>query len=191
MPVVLAVGHLSPPRDDEETLSPVRGSDVGSTEIEPDRIVPRFGKVSENGSQSARSERCDVLHDDDAGSKLASDARELEPQTAALTCEASALPCVRHVLAGEPTAEDVDGGRISGDGSHVVESKSVGPVSREDAAAPRIGLALPRRLTVESSIAQRAFNPEVKAADAAEERADAEHHRTPARRASITARRSA
>jgi len=82
----------SPPRDDEESLAAVRSANVGSSNVEPDRIIPRFGKVSENGVQPPRSEHCDVLHDDDARSKVANDSRELEPQTASLTREASALP---------------------------------------------------------------------------------------------------
>jgi len=87
----------------------VRRSNVRGAEIKPERIIPRFGKVSENDVQPPRQESCDVLHDDDARSKNASDARELEPQTAALACEASAFPSDRHVLTGEAAAEDVDG----------------------------------------------------------------------------------
>jgi len=110
--------------------------DIGSAEIEPERIIPRFGKVSENTVQPTRQERCDVLHDNDAGSNLASDTRELEPQTATRACEASAFPCARHVLTREAAAEDVDARGIGTDGSHVVISKSIGPVSCEDSAAP-------------------------------------------------------
>lgn len=64
----VGVFHIASPRDDEESLASVWRPDIGSADIEPDRIIPRFGKASENGVQSPRSERCDVLHDDDSGS---------------------------------------------------------------------------------------------------------------------------
>jgi hypothetical protein len=141
----VGVFQFAPPSDDEQPLASMRGSHVGSAQIEPDRIIPRLGKASENGVQPPSSERCDVLHDDDAGSKVAHDAGELEPETRALTREASALPCVRHVLTGEAATEDIDAGRVGSDGSHVVVSTSARPVSGEDAATPRVCLALPER----------------------------------------------
>lgn len=87
----------------------MRRSHVGGAKIEPERIIPRFGKRPEYNIKPPNSESCDVLHDDDSRSKLANDSHELEPQTASLACEASALPGERQVLTGEPAFEDVDG----------------------------------------------------------------------------------
>ena len=161
----------------------MRRSNVRGAEIEPERIIPRFGKVSENDVQPPRQESCDVLHDDDARSKNASDARELEPQTAALACEASAFPSDRHVLTREPAAEDVNAGSVGADASHVVISKSVRPVSRKDAATPRVLFALPDRRDIVASITKRTFKAEIQTADTREQRPDGES----ARHASTTA----
>jgi len=155
----VGVGHHEEPRPF------VWSANVRSSKIEPNRIIPRFGKLTEHGVEPARSERRDVLHDNDARSSLANDSCELEPQTASRTREARSRSSERHVLAGEATAEDVDSGRVGANGSHVVISKSVGPVSREDAAAPRVLLALPDRRDIESLIAQSAFEPEVEPAN--------------------------
>ena len=72
-----AVAHV--PRDDEDALATVRSAHIGGAEIEPERIIPRFGKAPENDIKPSKSESRDVLHDDDAGSKRASDSQELEP----------------------------------------------------------------------------------------------------------------
>jgi hypothetical protein len=171
----VGVGHHEEPRP------LVWSANVRSSKIEPKRIIPRFGKLTEHDVESARSERRDVLHDNDARSSLANDSCELEPQTASRTSDASSCSRERHVLAGEPTTEDVDARGVGADGSHVVISKSVGPVSREDAAAPRVLLALPDRRDIESSITQRAFEPEVEPADPREQRPDRQwtHHAAP------------
>jgi hypothetical protein len=70
----------------------MRRSDIVCSKSEPLSIVPRFGKVPENLSETASGERGDVLHDDDEGSNRANDARELAPETATLASKASALP---------------------------------------------------------------------------------------------------
>jgi len=155
----VGVGHH------EESRPLVWGANVRSSKIEPNRIIPRFGKLTEHDVESTRSERRDVLHDNDSRSSLANDSCELEPQTAARTREASSRSSERHVLAGEAAAEDVDPRHGGANGSHVVISKSVRPVSREDAAAPRVLLALPDRRDIEPLIAQRAFEPEVEPAN--------------------------
>jgi hypothetical protein len=56
------------PRDEEQSVSTVRGSNVGSADTRPERIVPALGQVPENISHSPSQERCDVLHDDDSRS---------------------------------------------------------------------------------------------------------------------------
>jgi hypothetical protein len=147
----------------------MRRSNVGSANAVPDSIIPARGHLSENISRSTRKERCDVFHDDDAGSKLANDAREFSPQATALTREASALPSERQVLAGEAATEHVDAGGVGADVSNIGKEMSRGPVSGEDAAAPRVRFALPRRFAVESRITKGLLKPEIQTADAAEE----------------------
>jgi hypothetical protein len=51
-----------------EPVAPVRGANGGSGYAVPPRIVPERGQVSENVSKSSTKERCDVFHDDVAGS---------------------------------------------------------------------------------------------------------------------------
>lgn len=159
------------PRDDEDALSDVRRSNVGSSNSEPDRIIPERGKVSENGCDcglcdgdasdaNGRASAGDVLPHCDCGPKFANGARLFGPQTAALAFEASALPCERQVLTWRAPTEEIDArGVVGADGSHVVEAKGRRPVAGEDAAAPRVGLALKHRLDIEASIAQGAFEP--------------------------------
>jgi hypothetical protein len=158
--LAVAVGHA--PRDDEEPLPAVWSSNIGSANARPDRIIPALGKLSENLSEPSSSESCDVLHDDDSRSKFANDSRELPPQTAPRTRETSSAPCCRNVLAGEPAAEDVDGsGGVAPEGSHVLVSHGVGPVSREDSTAPFVTLALPCRFGIKTSLTQGTFESQL------------------------------
>ena len=172
----LAFGVVHSPPDDEDALSDVRRSNVGSSNSEPDRIIPERGKVSENGCDcglcdgdasdaNGRASTGDVLPHRDEGPKLANDARLFGPQTAALTFEASALPCERQVLAGATAAEDVAArGVVGADGSHVVEAKGRRPVMGEDAAAPLVGLALKHRVDIETPVLQGALKTELEPA---------------------------
>ena len=153
----------------------MRRSNVRGSYSLPERIVPRRGKVSEHAVSSARQESCDVFHDDDAGSKLANDSRELEPETASRAREASSSPTDRNVLAWKATAEDIDAGRVGSDTSHVVVSNGSRPVPGEHSATPLVLLTLPRRLDIETSIAQGALEPELKPADTAEQRSESDH----------------
>jgi hypothetical protein len=49
--------------------------------------------------------------------------------------------------------------------SNIGKEMSSGPVSGEDAAAPRIRFALPDRLDIETSVAQSELKAELKATD--------------------------
>jgi hypothetical protein len=164
------VGHS--PRDDEESVASVWSSNVRSAYTLPDRIVPALGQVSEYVSQPARQERCDVFHDDDARSSVANDARELTPQTAALAREASSAPSVRHVLAGEAAAEDVDAPRVGSDASHVIETPGSRPMTGEHSATPLVSLALPRRFDFKSRITQSLLQTELETTDPRKQTAD-------------------
>jgi hypothetical protein len=62
-----------------DPVSPVRGANGGSWNTVPPRIVPDRGQVSENLSKPSIKESCDVLHKDEAGSKLANEASVFTP----------------------------------------------------------------------------------------------------------------
>ena len=184
-----------PPRDDEESLAAVGSANVGSSNVEPDRIIPERGKVSENSGDcglgdgdsidaNGRASAGDVLPHRDCGPKLANDARLFGPQTASLTFEASALPCERQVLTWRAPTEEVDArGVVLADGSHVIETKGRRPVAGEDAAAPRVGLALKHRVDIEASITQGAFETELETAYPTEQRPEREARAGDERRA--------
>jgi hypothetical protein len=71
---------INPRGDDEEPFSSMRSSNVTRAQAEPFRIVPDGGKAREYAIQSVESEFCDVLHDDEARSKLANDSEIIEPE---------------------------------------------------------------------------------------------------------------
>ena len=92
------------PRNDEESVPPVRGADGCSRYAIPPRIVPERGQVSENGSHAASKEGWDVLNHHDPRSKLANDAGILEPEPRALASEARTLASKTEVLAWRASA---------------------------------------------------------------------------------------
>jgi hypothetical protein len=71
-------------------------------------MIPEFGQVSENTSESARSEHCGVLHERTLGSYFANDASELGPEPRSLAGDPCSLAGARDVLAGEPATDDID-----------------------------------------------------------------------------------
>jgi len=153
-------------REDEDPLAPVRSACVGRPEHIPLRIEPERGQVPENGAHrsAVSKEPEDVLHKDDAGSNHANDAGELTPEPGACARKASALPGVRQVLTGESPGDDVDRFEFMfcvPCGAYVVVAARVGPVAREHAAAPLVGLDLPDRAPP-----GRVLHAEVEPADA-------------------------
>jgi hypothetical protein len=71
----------------------------------------------------------DVLDDDDRGLVFVDDARKLAPETGSRSIEALTFPSDAHVLAREPTADDL--GALDApdhDVSHVADSLHAGPV---------------------------------------------------------------
>jgi hypothetical protein len=67
--VLLASGVGNNP----DAIPPVRGANGESRDAVPPSIIPERGQVSENSSETPRQESWHVLHDDDAGSKLANE----------------------------------------------------------------------------------------------------------------------
>lgn len=117
----------------------VRGANVGCWYAVPIRIIPERGQGSENGIQSSMKQRRDVLHDDEAGSKLANEAGIFKPKARTLASHSGAFPGAADVLAGEPSADDIDGNSIgselcSGEFANIGVAGDIGPVLCEDAA---------------------------------------------------------
>jgi len=107
------VGHIASPPDDEHPLASMRCSNIGSSQREPDRIIPAGGNVSENGGEGRllddssgasvpmrRPCSGDIFPDDDTWANLLDETPLLIPETASLTFEASAIPKIREVGAG-------------------------------------------------------------------------------------------
>lgn len=157
-----------------DAVAAVRGAKGRSRKAVPLRVIPARGQVSENTSKPlVTSESWDVLHDDVSGSKLANDPSELGPKTRALTVDASLVASDAEVLAGEASADEVDGGEVvCSDRSHVFESLGVGEVLGEYGSAVGVELDLPEGAHSGS------LEAEVEAADPCEERADREGHVT-------------
>lgn len=119
----------------------------GSRYSVPLRVIPERGKVCENCGESSTAKSPDVFHDRETGSNVANEARNVSPDSGALTVQAGALAGRADVLTGEPATDAVDGvdaessNSGSVEGSHVVMDGHSGPVLREHAPAPRVDFA--------------------------------------------------
>lgn len=94
---------------------------------------------------------------------------ELPVEARARALEPFALACVRDVLTGCPTADDVDSTEVVGsDGVQVIELLRVGPVLAKHPATEIITLDLPHGLADTSKLETKvqAPDPTAKASDA-------------------------
>jgi hypothetical protein len=153
------------PGHDPDAIALMGCANIPGSEHCPFRIEPERGKVSEDKVESSSKEPWDVLSDDVAGSKYANESGELGPEPAFVGLRES-LAGEADGLAGEPAGEDVDSGGVGSDRAHVVVAGDVGPVAGEDAAAPRVELALP------GDAHAGAFEAQIDSADAGEEASD-------------------
>ena len=97
--------------DDEHPSASLRHSEVTAVENPPCQAVPEVGQRSKHDSEvptAVRGEQSGyVLDEYPSRSKSPGDADELVKESGALACESSALSGDGHVLAGEPSAEEV------------------------------------------------------------------------------------
>ena len=162
----------------EHALPAVRRAQVGCAEQVPREIVPERGQVTRNLSEGVApvsgKEPRDVLHEDEAGSKLSNDPSILAPEARALTREARLLPGEGEVLAREAADDPVDAGEVvapwdGAAGADVPMSNSVGPVPAEDGGAERVNLDLP-----DNAASSGVLDAQVQPTDPREQRAQQE-----------------
>jgi hypothetical protein len=165
-----------------DPISDVRGANVGSWYAVPLRIIPDRGKRTENVAHPVIKQLCDVLHENDAGSKLANETGELEPQARTVSEKTRSLASGRNILAREPSADRVNGNSIGskpvgGEFADVMVAGHLWPVFRQHAAGKVFDFAEGDGLET-----ARAFKAKGKPADAAEQVKEAQlaHLHSPA-----------
>lgn len=135
---------------DPKSIADMGGAKVGSLEAMPDRIVPERGQVSEHPGEpstvGSRKQLWNVLHDREAGSKLANKARIFSPEAGALPINARSLTSLGQVLAGKTPADCVNGNAIGskpvcGKIADVMVAGNLRPVFGKDAARELFDLA--------------------------------------------------
>nr|WP_052757334.1 hypothetical protein [Sphingobium chungbukense] len=175
MPLLRGVGNIS---RDPNSISDMGGAKVASLNAVPARIIPERGQVTENAgeplSTGSRKEFWHVFHDRKCGSNFANKTGELAPKAGALAINSRSLSSFRQVLAGEASADDIDGNSVSGQSvgcefSNVMIARHLRPVFRQHAAGKFFDLAKGDRLETASALKAKA-----ETADAAEQVEDAQ-----------------
>lgn len=158
---------------DPNSISDMGGAKVASLYAVPARIIPDRGQVTEDAgepfSTSARKEFWHVFHDREHWSNFANNTGELAPEAGALAINSRSLSSFGQVLAGESSADDIDGNSIGsksvmGERPYIVIAGDRRPVFRQHAAGKFFDLAKGDRLET-----ARALQAETEAADAAEQ----------------------
>jgi len=186
---------------DEHTPSALRHSEETAVDNPPRQAVPEVGQRGKHDSEVptalAREETWNVLKENGSGSNSLDDPAGVEEETGSLPGEAASLPRNGHVLAGEPSDEEIRNGDCvnpagsvrDGDTSisrssrrwfdtksrHVGEAGDAGEAGGEHLAPPRIPLAL------QHDGSPGPLDAKVESADAREQRPHI-HASPPARR---------
>jgi hypothetical protein len=74
----------------------------------PFRVIPHFGKVTEDHGKSSLDEQRAVFHEDVSGSYLTDNSRHVLPQAGSLAVDSGSLACCTDVLAGKPSRNHVN-----------------------------------------------------------------------------------
>jgi len=154
--------------DDPDAVAPVRRTNGRSWDNVPLRVIPERGQRPENFTHTSSKQRCDVLHDNVSGSKLANDPSELVPKTGPCAGEPGPFSGVADVLAGEAAADEIDFpvAFFRGERADIGVSPDIGPVLGEDFLGIRVNLHLP------CTLHPGPLKAEIKTTDAAEEGAE-------------------
>jgi hypothetical protein len=139
LPNTVGVGH------DEDSLSSVRSPDVGRRKRVGTGSIASSVEESEDRREVLARAAAHVLDDDEARPELSDDAGEVEPEAGASARETGAFPGSADVLTGEASADEIDAPKIgSGSCSDIRDAPvCIGPMPRENAAAPFVALNLP------------------------------------------------
>jgi hypothetical protein len=139
---------ISKTSDNEHSTAALGNSEVSSIDHPPGAAIPDFGQRCEKDSKVSAfgrgEEPHDIFKDNPSWPKLICDPCELKEETGALTLEACSLAGNAEVLAGESSAEKVDGFGFSVDGANVIEDGCVRPMPSQHTSAPLVDLGLPQ-----------------------------------------------
>ena len=105
-----------------DSLSPVRGANIGRSEHAPLRIVPERGQVTEHGPESPSNESWRVFHEAESWSYLANDAGHFSPEPRPRAVDTCPGACDADVLAREAARDDIheSSPRTPVEGGHVI-----------------------------------------------------------------------
>lgn len=109
----------------EDPFPKVRRANLGRAEHAPIRIEPERGQVPENVPDSTSQEPWDVLQEDDPGSHLANDSRDVGPDPSGVGL-GEALPGGADRLAREACRDEIHDAtpRAACEGAHVIPDRS-------------------------------------------------------------------
>lgn len=183
-PLLRGVGKKS---RDPNSISDMGGAKVGSLNAVPDCIIPERGQVTEDASEpcaaGSRKQLWNVLHDRDAGSKLANKSGVLSPQAGAFAINSRSAASLGKVLARETARNDIDGNSIGskslcGESADVVIARHLRPMFRQHGAGEFLDFA-----ERDGFEAARSFQPEAEPTNSAEQIQQAKlcrtHYATP------------
>jgi len=74
----------------------------------PARIIPHFGKVTEDHGKSSLNKQWAVFHEDVLRSNFTDNSRHVAPHSAALSVDTGSFSCCADVLAGKASRNDIN-----------------------------------------------------------------------------------
>ncbi len=99
--------------DNEHTAASLRHSEVLSVQYCPDHAIPEFGERPDDClkvfAASTREEPGDILCDNPDGAEASDEPVILPPEGATVASQTAAASCNAVILAGESSAENIDG----------------------------------------------------------------------------------
>jgi hypothetical protein len=143
-----AVGH------NEESLSFVRGSNVGrSNGVTVDAVTVPF-EITDNAVQSVRNEASNILDEDNFRPRFADEAGVFAPETALGSVDSFSSSGDRNIRAREPAAKHVNWReRVAIRMMHILNAAvRVRPMLRENGTTERIDLHLEKCLSEPSKL---------------------------------------
>jgi len=156
----LAVGH------NEDPEPSVRGSDIDGADRNGPGSITSISQLLHNARNPALGPGRDVFDDEPLRRDLVDDPEEVVEREAGAGLDAETLsePGGGDVLASEPSAEDINAGRVR-DRCDIREPHYVRKVVRKHARTERIDLALPGDSGRDAILHERSEHSELKTSD--------------------------